>query len=58
MFDPLRLIISINLVPLMAFVAVLSTFAYRRTGHYLPGAFLCALFVSWFMVVGQATQGG
>jgi hypothetical protein len=58
MFDPLRLIISINLVPLMAFVAVISTFAYRRTGHYLPGAFLCALFVTWFMVVGQATQGG
>ncbi len=58
MFDPLRLIISINLVPLMAFVAVLSTFAYRRTGHYLPGAFLCSLFVTWYMVVGQATQGG
>jgi hypothetical protein len=52
------LIISINLVPLMVFVAVVSTFAYRRTGHYLPGAFVCALFVTWFMVVGQATQGG
>lgn len=58
MFDPLRLIISINLVPLMVFVAVVSTFAYRRTGHYLPGAFVCALFVTWYMVVGQATQGG
>ncbi|MEJ2443846.1 MAG: alpha/beta fold hydrolase [Exilibacterium sp.] len=57
-FDPLRLIISINFVPLMIFVAVVSTFAYRHTGRYLPGALICAAFVTWYMVVGQATQGG
>lgn len=57
MYDPLRLIISINFVPLMTFVAIISTFAYRRTGHYLPGAMVCTLFVSWYVVVGQATQG-
>jgi pimeloyl-ACP methyl ester carboxylesterase len=58
MFDPLRLIMSINFLPLMTFVAVVSTFSYRRTGHYLPGAIICSLFVTWYVVVGQATQGG
>jgi hypothetical protein len=56
MFDPLRTIISINFVPLMAFVAIVSTFAWRRTGNHLPGALVCAAFVAWYLVVGQATQ--
>jgi len=56
MYDPLRVIISINLVPLMSVVAVISTFTYRRTGRVLPGALLCALLVTWYLVVGQATQ--
>lgn len=28
----------------------------RRTGHHLPGALLCAAFVAWHVVVGQAAQ--
>ncbi|MEO8022434.1 hypothetical protein [Polaromonas sp.] len=56
MFDALRTIISINFVPLMAIVAVVSTFAYRRTAAYLPGALLCGALVAWYVVVGQATQ--
>jgi len=56
MFDALRTIIAINFVPLMCFVAVMSTFAYRRTGRQLPGALVCAGFVAWYVVVGQATQ--
>lgn len=48
--------ISINFVPLMVFVAVASTFADRRTCRYLPGAFVCAFFVTWYVVVSQATQ--
>ena len=51
-------IIAINLVPLMSVVAVISTFAYRRTGRVLPGALLCAILVTWYLVVGQATQAG
>lgn len=58
MFDALRTIISINFVPLMALVAVVSTFAYRHTGRSLPGALLCAGLVAWYVVVGQATQAG
>jgi pimeloyl-ACP methyl ester carboxylesterase len=56
MFDPLRTIISINFVPLLTFVAVVSTFAWRHTGHHLPGALLSSAFVAWYLVVGQATQ--
>ena len=56
MFDPLRTIIAINFLPLMSFVAIVSTFAWRRTGHHLPGALISAAFVAWYVVVGQATQ--
>jgi pimeloyl-ACP methyl ester carboxylesterase len=56
MFDPLRTIIAINFLPLMSFVAIVSTFAWRRTGHHLTGALISAAFVAWYMVVGQATQ--
>jgi len=58
MFDGLRTIISINFLPLMGFVAIVSTLAYRRCGHHLPGALISAAFVAWYVVVGQATQAG
>lgn len=58
MFDGLRTIISINFLPLMSFVAIVSTLAYRRCGHHLPGALISAAFVAWYVVVGQATQAG
>jgi pimeloyl-ACP methyl ester carboxylesterase len=57
LFDPLRIIVSINFLPVMGAVAVLSTFAWQRTGRRLPGALLCGFLVGWYMVVGQATQG-
>ena len=56
MTDALRTIVAINFVPLMIVVAVISTFAFRRTGSYVPGALICAALVSWYVVVGQATQ--
>jgi hypothetical protein len=56
MTDALRTIIAINFVPLMIVVALVSTFTYRRTGSYVPGAIVCAALVSWYVVVGQATQ--
>lgn len=58
MSDALRTIIAINFVPLMIIMALVSTFAYRRTGSYVPGALVCAALVSWYVVVGQATQAG
>ena len=53
---PLWTIVAIQFLPLMALVAVIGTFTYRRTGSYLPGAFICALFVTWYIVAGQAVQ--
>ena len=37
-------------------VAVIATFTYRRTGSVCLGAFICALFVTWYIVAGQAIQ--
>lgn len=54
--EPLNTIVMIQFVPLLTMVAVISTYAYRRTGSYLVGAFVNALFVSWYIVAGQATQ--
>jgi len=54
--DVLRTIIAIQFVPLMSIVAIIATFTYRRTNSYLPGAFICALFVTWYVVAGQATH--
>ena len=56
--DTLRTIVAINFVPLMTIVALVATFTFRRTGSYLPGAFISAGLVAWYVVVGQATQVG
>jgi len=54
--EPLNTIVMIQFVPLLAIVAILSTYTYRLTASWLPGAFLNGLFVSWYVVAGQATQ--
>ena len=56
MNEPLNTVVAMQFLPLMAIIAFLSTFAYRRTGSYLPGALINALFVTWYIVAGQATQ--
>jgi pimeloyl-ACP methyl ester carboxylesterase len=53
---PLNTIVAIQFVPLLAMVAIISTFTWRRTGSSLPGALICGIFVSWYIVAGQATQ--
>ena len=37
-------------------LAVIATFTWRRTGSSLPGALICGLFVTWYVVAGTATQ--
>ena len=54
--DVLRTIIAIQFIPLMTIVAIIATYTYRRTNSYLSGAFICALFVTWYVVAGQATH--
>ncbi len=56
--EPLNTIVMIQFVPLLLIVAVISTFTYRRTASYLPGALINSLFVTWYIVAGQATQFG
>lgn len=54
--EPLNTIVMIQFVPMLLIVGIVSTYTYRRTASYLPGAFINALFVSWYIVAGQATQ--
>ena len=55
-FVPLATIVAIQFVPLLAIVAIIATFTWRRTGSSLPGALICGLFVTWYVVAGTATQ--
>jgi hypothetical protein len=55
-WDPLDTVIAMQFLPLMVIVAVISTFTWRRTGSSLPGALVCGLFVTWYIVAGTATH--
>ena len=55
-FVPLSTIVAIQFVPLLAICAAIATFTWRRTGSSLPGALICGLFVTWYVVAGTATQ--
>jgi len=39
---------------LLAICAVDAAFTWRRTGSGLPGALICGLFVTWYVVAGTA----
>jgi pimeloyl-ACP methyl ester carboxylesterase len=54
--EPLNTIVAIQFLPLLAIVGVIATFTYRRTNSYVPGALISALFVTWYIVAGEAMQ--
>jgi hypothetical protein len=54
--DPLHPIMAFQFVPILAIVALISTFTYRRTNSYVPGAVISTLFVTWYVVAGTATM--
>ena len=54
--EALNAILSIQFLPLMIVVAVISVFTWRRTNSHLPGAFIAGLFVTWYIVAGTAVQ--
>lgn len=54
--EPLNTIVMIQFAPLLVMVAVVATSAWRLTGSYVPGALVNGLWVSWYIVAGQATQ--
>jgi hypothetical protein len=53
---PLSTIIAIQFIPLLVIIGVISTFTWRRTGTSLPGALICGLLITWYIVAGMATQ--
>lgn len=55
-FDPLSTVVAMQFLPLMAIVALIATFSWRRTNSYVPGALICSLFVTWYVVAGTATH--
>jgi len=55
-FVPLSTIIAIQFVPLLGIAAIIATFTWRRTGSSLPGALICGILVTWYVVAGTATQ--
>lgn len=54
--EALNAIVSIQFVPLLAIVAVIAVYTWRRTNSALPGAFMAGLFVTWYIVAGTAVQ--
>jgi hypothetical protein len=38
----------------LAVIGIIAAFTYRRTGDYAAGAFICALFITWYIVAGTA----
>ena len=54
--QPLNTVIAIQFLPLMATVGVISAFTFKRTNSALPGALICGLVVTWYMVAGTATH--
>lgn len=54
--QPLLTIVAIQFVPLLGFAAAASTWLYALTGRVYAGAFFNAIFVTWYIVAGQATH--
>jgi pimeloyl-ACP methyl ester carboxylesterase len=54
--EPLLTIIAFQVVFLLPVAAMLSTFLFERTGSIWPGAWVNGMFVTWYIVAGQATH--
>lgn len=54
--DVLFTVIAIQFVPVLAVTGVVAVFTWRRTNSSLPGALICGLLVTWYIVAGQATH--
>ena len=55
--DPLSTVIALQFPLVLATVAVVAIFTWRRTGSHRPGALLCGAMMTLYVVAGTATQG-
>lgn len=55
--DPLSTVIALQFPVVLAAVAVIAVFTWRRTGSHRPGALIAGLLVTLYVVAGTATQG-
>ena len=55
--DPLSTVIALQIPVVLATVAVIAIFTWRRTGSYRPGALISGMLVTLYVVAGTATQG-
>jgi hypothetical protein len=51
--EPLLTILGYQFIPLLAMIALFSTYFFRKTGHIYVGAFLNAILVTWIVVAAQ-----
>ena len=54
--ESLLTIVAFQFVPLLFIVGLISTYFFHKTGRVYVGAFVCALFITWYIVAGQAIQ--
>ncbi|MBY0521527.1 MAG: alpha/beta fold hydrolase [Sphingomonas sp.] len=55
--DPLSTVIALQFPVVLAAVAAIAIFTWRRTGSHRPGALIAGLLVTLYVVAGTATQG-
>jgi len=49
-------IVAIQVLPLFVIVTFISTYFFEKTGLIYPGAFINALFLTWYIIASQATH--
>lgn len=54
--EPLNTVIAIQFVPLLGVIGLIGAWTWRRTNSYVPGALICALFISWYVTSGTANH--
>ena len=54
--QPTNISLALQLLPIMALLAVVSTFIWRRTGNALLGGLIAGMMVTWYFTAGQATH--
>ena len=54
--EPLLTIVALQFVPLLIVIACVTTFCFRLTGNVYLGAMVNGMFVTWYIVAGQATH--